>query len=457
MCDTSVALGSATTDGSVIFAKNSDRKANECQPLCFYPRREYAPGSRVACTHRAIPQARETFAVLGSRPYWMWGFEIGVNEHGVAIGNEAVHGRAGHVASGLLGMDLLRLGLERARTADEALHVIVGLLEEFGQGGNADVIEPRSYHNSYIIADPRAAWVLETAGRHWAAERVRDRRAISNCFTITTVWDEASKDLIDHAVRQGWCDARDEFDFARAYGDPNRDTRSGQCRYRRAKAVLGAGRGLDVTDLLGVLRDHGSAIEEASGTVPMPICMHEVPPRVGATAASFVAQLRPNDPSPLGAVVWHSFGSPCLSAVTPAWVQAGPSPSVLGVGGERFDSSSPWWLVERLQRRCDAFPELADETRAVLREVERDAFAVAAEAENRARRLPRAEASRLLDETTHALVKRFLAVARELDARTAEQSVSLPSLDPSALSHWYALNHPVGISLTPGPAEAVVA
>lgn len=456
MCDTSVALGNATADGSVIFAKNSDRKANECQPLGYYPRREHPPGSRVACTHREIPQARETFAVLGSRPYWMWGFEIGVNEHGVAMGNEAVHGRAGHVANGLLGMDLLRLGLERACTADEALRVVVGLLEEFGQGGNADLIEPRSYHNSYIIADPRTAWVLETAGQHWAAERVRDRRAISNCFTITTAWDEASSDLIDHAVRQGWWNPRDEFNFALAYGDPVRDTRSGQCRYRRAKTALGDGHGLGVSDLLAVLRDHQGTIEDENGSVPTPICMHEAPPRIGATAASFVAQLRPNSSPPLGAVVWHSFGSPCLSAVTPLYVQAGPTPAILGVGRDRFDSSSPWWLVERLQRRCDAFPKLAEVTRSVLREVEREAFATAGEAEKRARGLPPAEASRLLDETTHALVKRFLAVVRELDARTAELSEALPPLDPAARTHWETLNHSVGISLTRGPAEAAL-
>ena len=48
MCDTSVATGSATLDGSVIFAKNSDRKANECQPLRYYPRQQHPADARAA-------------------------------------------------------------------------------------------------------------------------------------------------------------------------------------------------------------------------------------------------------------------------------------------------------------------------------------------------------------------------------------------------------------------------
>src|SRR2546422_796442 len=73
-CDSLVALGAATADGAVLFAKNSDRPANECQPLVQLPRQSHAPGSRLRCTYIEIPQAAETARLIGSRPFWCWGF-----------------------------------------------------------------------------------------------------------------------------------------------------------------------------------------------------------------------------------------------------------------------------------------------------------------------------------------------------------------------------------------------
>ncbi|HVC35113.1 MAG TPA: C69 family dipeptidase [Chloroflexota bacterium] len=450
MCDTSVVTGSATADGSVIFAKNSDRKANECQPLCYYLRRDYPANSRLRCTHREIPQARETFALIGSQPYWMWGFEIGVNEHGVAIGNEAVYGREGYEETGLLGMDYLRLGLERGRTAHDALHVMVELLERFGQGGNADILQPRSYHNSFIIADPTEAWVFETAGRYWAAERVEGRRAISNCYTIGADWDEASAGLIDHAVAQGWWSGSQDFNFAQAYGDPGRDVRSGQCRFQRATRVLGGQPRLTVADMLAVLRDHDGVLIDASGqSAPAPICMHETPPRVGATAASIVAHLRPHQPAPLTAVAWHSFGSPCLSGVHPIYVAADAPDSALATGGGRFDPASPFWLNERIQRRVDAYPTLKPLVQARWRETDRDAFAAADRAEECARLLPMPQASADLRALSAGLTRELLATLRDLDELTAQQAAELPPPPPEGQRHWAALNDAVGFDLVP--------
>ena len=120
MCDTAVAVGSATASGNVIFAKNSDRNPNECQPLFHGPRQAHAPGASLHCQYLAIPQVAETWEVVGSRPWWLWGFETGVNEWGVAIGNEAVLSREPYAETGLLGMDLVRLGLERRRGGSSA-------------------------------------------------------------------------------------------------------------------------------------------------------------------------------------------------------------------------------------------------------------------------------------------------------------------------------------------------
>ncbi|MCK4472251.1 MAG: C69 family dipeptidase, partial [Anaerolineae bacterium] len=132
-------------------------------------------GAQVKCTYIEIPQVEETYEVLLSRPFWMWGCEMGVNECGVAIGNEAVFTKEPYGKQpGLIGMDFIRLALERADTARRALDVIVDLLGTWGQSGNCSLHHKLYYHNSFIIADPGEAWVLETVAKFWAAERVRD-------------------------------------------------------------------------------------------------------------------------------------------------------------------------------------------------------------------------------------------------------------------------------------------
>ena len=107
----------------------------------------------------------------------MWGAEMGTNEHGVTIGNEAVFTREPYAASGLTGMDLLRLALERSRTAAEAVQTIVSLLEEFGQGGLCSLERAGfTYHNSFIVADPDRC-VRAGDGRPASRRRNGPRRA----------------------------------------------------------------------------------------------------------------------------------------------------------------------------------------------------------------------------------------------------------------------------------------
>ncbi|MDF1513757.1 MAG: C69 family dipeptidase, partial [Anaerolineae bacterium] len=220
MCDTLVAMGSMTQDGSVLFAKNSDREPNEAQVLTYVPRQQHGEDEQIQCTYIQIPQVEQTNALLLCRPFWMWGAEMGVNEHGVTIGNEAVFTKEPvQKQGGLLGMDLIRLGLERADTADRALEIIVTLLQAYGQGGNCGLTHNFYYHNSFIIADHKQAWVLETAGTYWAALKVRNFYTISNGLTIGDTYDRASPGLVDHAVEQGWCRNKTEFGFARCYSD----------------------------------------------------------------------------------------------------------------------------------------------------------------------------------------------------------------------------------------------
>jgi len=356
-CDSLVALSGATADGSVLFAKNSDRPALECQPLMQAARQSHPPGTRVRCTYIEIPQVPETARLIGSRPFWCWGFEHGLNEHGVAIGNHTVFTKDPLGGKGLIGMDLVRLGLERGRSAAQAVEVMTALIEEYGQGGSGYHDKDWPYHNSFLIADGGAAFVLEASDRHWALRRVRDVGSVSNHLTIGSDWDALSDGAIEHAVAVGWWNEETDqrFDFAAAY----RDTAvvpevisSG--RHQRTCTLLEQAQGMvSVESLKRALRDHYGRSTPAADLTPadpqyFSVCMHADP--VGTTTASMIAEIPSVGGEP--PVYWACLGSPCVSAFIPLYVDA-DIPAVLSRGGEQPDNS-PWWLLKKLLTHVEA-------------------------------------------------------------------------------------------------------
>src|SRR5258708_15467189 len=197
-CDTIVVLAPHTRAGATILAKNSDRSPYECQPLFQSLRRVYPAGATVHCQYLEIPQVAETASVIGSRPFWLWGLEHGLNEFGVAIGNEAVLTRETLPSTGLLGMDLVRLGLERSKTAREATEIVGALIERYGQGGSGQYDVDFWYCGGFIIADHADCYMLESSGRQWIARPVDDRACISNRLTIDSA-RPASADVSTYA------------------------------------------------------------------------------------------------------------------------------------------------------------------------------------------------------------------------------------------------------------------
>lgn len=359
MCDTMAARGAATTTGFTLFAKNSDRERNEAQFLEMLPAQDFGRGAVVRCTYVAIPQAARTHAVLLSRPFWIWGAEMGANEHGVVIGNEAVHPRAlPQRRETLIGMDLLRLGLERSTSAAQAVDVIAGLLEAYGQGGSCGHMARRYYDNSFIIADAREVYVLETIGRRWAVERAGPTRAISNTYTIETEITAGSPDLEAFARAEGWWSSNRPFNFAAAVTNPDNPGLSGaRGRCARATQLLArqAG-GIDTAAMMANLRDHGAAAEGRGDFHPqqiegVTICMHAADgTRRGQSVASMVSDIRPGDDGRSGAVHWVTGSSaPCTSVFKPVFIDAG-LPAQGARPGDRNDPASLWWSHEQLHR-----------------------------------------------------------------------------------------------------------
>ena len=354
MCDTFVALGNATSDGSVIFGKNSDREPNEAQKLVLIPHAAHKEGSTLDCTYITIPQVQETNAVLLSKPFWIWGAEMGANEHGVVIGNEAVFTKIPYQKEpGLIGMDFLRLGLERASSAAVALDVIIELLEEYGQGGNCGFSHKMFYHNGLLIADRNEAWVLETAGKHWAAEKVRDVRSISNLISIRSEWDRASDDLISFAIQKGWCKDKADFDFSRCYSDFLFTTfAAGRHRSQCTTTVLTENIGhIDVPLAMQILRDHGPHDKgtwiPGKGLFGAEVCMHASMGivRNSQTTGSMISHLKPDQD-----IHWVTGTSaPCTSVFKPVWFDAGLPDMGSSVSGT-YDESTYWWRHENLHR-----------------------------------------------------------------------------------------------------------
>jgi dipeptidase len=355
MCDTIVALGNSTLSGKVLFAKNSDRDPNEAQVLEWHKASFHTIPARLKCTYIEIPQVEKTNAVLLSRPFWIWGAEMGANDKGVVIGNEAVFTRVPHEKTpGLIGMDLLRLGLERGNTAFEALQIITQLLQEYGQSGNCGFAHPFQYHNSFLIADPKEAWVLETAGREWAAERVKSVRTISNAITIGSTFDLASENLVRHAVQKGWCKSEKEFDFGRCYSDFLYTT-FGDAKTRRTCTMdwVTTRQGkLTTIDMIQALQqhphDHGNEWSPDQAIAGADVCMHlgYGPIRINQTTGSMVSEINQED-----SLHWVTgTAAPCLSVFKPVWMSAGlPDQGIQPTG--KYISQSLWWEHECLHRR----------------------------------------------------------------------------------------------------------
>ena len=351
MCDTLIATKLATSNHIAIFGKNSDRPPNEGQHMAYFPAAQHGKNNQVKCTYIEIPQVENTHAVLLSKPFWMWGAEMGVNEHGLVIGNEAVFSKIpANKKPALLGMDMLRAALERAVTPREAVQVIVDLLEQFGQGGNCTYGEELYYHNSFIIANASDAWVLETVDKQWAARQIKDVYSISNCLTIGNQFDLASPALVELAMQKGYTQSAGQFDYAKDYSDFIFTT-FGKGRVRRGTTigVLEEQKGsVSIESMMGTLRHHNDEHFDPQDSITnVDVCMHAGfgPIRGSQSTASMVVYLDNNTPI----IFATGTSAPCTSIFKPMWMDTASSLS-LGSAPTHQADSSLFWTHEKLHR-----------------------------------------------------------------------------------------------------------
>jgi secernin len=456
----------ATLTQQVIFAKNSDRPIFDCQPLVFHGQKTWKPGSKVHLEYVDVPQVETTYATLGSSPYWCWGFEEGTNEHSVVIGNEAIFTksfreaaaahREGHgPAPGLLGMDLVRLALERSSSASEAVERMGTLIELYGQFGSGVPQRGHAeggYDNAFLIADPNEGWILETAGTRWLAKRVAEGCAsISNQPSIREEWDIGSRGIRDGAIEKGWWPSERgiRFDFARAYIDETVPRQVSHVRAMRTLQLLHDREGQITSDwMMRIARDHyeetflGGPFFDAADPDLHTICMHASSADFtwGNTASSCVAVLP--DAHGTFPVFWWTPGPPCNGCYVPFFVHGDGLPEIVtkagtfgnrvvapaDAGEDAFAADSYWWLFRRLLDQAKggpvgSVPGYYERKNRIVRtqfDALEDSFArqlnhVLAEAEVQ-RQTDGGDAARVLREFSHDCVRKVVDALHELMA-----------------------------------------
>ncbi|XP_062984733.1 secernin-1 [Elgaria multicarinata webbii] len=337
-----VAFPPHTKDGLVVVGKNSARPRDEVQEVVYFAAATHDPGCKVECTYIEIDQVSKTHAVALSKPSWLWGAEMGANEHGVFIANEAIVTKEpASETEGLLGMDLVRLGLERGATAKEALDVIASLLEEHGQGGNyyEDGNLCHAFQTGYLIVDRKEAWVVETIGKYWAAEKITEGvKCICNQLCLTTKIDAEHSELRSYAESQGWWTTDTEFNFAQVFSQV--DNHSDCCI---GKESLEKQEGnITVQSVIDILRDKAGGICVDSESF--------------LTTASMVSVLSQNLSSPC---IHYFTGTPDPSrSIFKPFIFADDVKLVPKVQSPIFGSDDPVKKIPRFQEKPDRRHEL---------------------------------------------------------------------------------------------------
>ena len=336
-----------------------------------------------------IPQAAVTYQVVGN-----------INEHQVSIGETTFGGRRElRGPSGIVDYgSLMWLGLERAKTAREAIEVMTRLVEEFGYASSGESIS---------VADPNEAWILEIIGKGekqtgalWVAVRVPDgmisghaNQARIRQFPRNDPKNALfAKDVVSFAREKGWFTGKDEeFSFADAYA-PLRGGSLRSCDsrvwsvFRRAAPSLNLSsdwilavpgtkpmplwvkpdRKLTVKDVMELMRDHFEGTELdmtkdlGAGPFKLPYrwrpmgfkvdgvdYVHERAISTQQTGYSFVAQMRSFVPAPVGGVLWFGLDDTYSTVYVPMYASIREVPKSMAVGTADFRAfswDSAFWV-----------------------------------------------------------------------------------------------------------------
>lgn len=332
--------------GTVFLGANSSRDPSEPQAVVRYDAVPDAADT-VRATYVEVPAAGRRHSLILSKPVWCWGGEMGINEHGVAIAAQPLVSRPAARTPALLAMDLVRLALERAGSAAEAVRIIGALLEQHGQGGRAGYRRhDTGGDGSFLVADAREAWRVETCVRSWAAERL-------GAGTSGAIRGIPSLPLPVGSA---------------AAAPPARLPWRARLRGMAARALHAEAPAPSPAGLAAWLRDHRSGIEDPRDGCNADLCLHAAGwRRPWQTTGSMIVRLSEGGAT----LLFTGTSAPCLSIFRPA-AFAGEF-SVLTPAGREVEALL-WRRHELLHRRALADPELRERIRATRVSIEARLF-----------------------------------------------------------------------------------
>lgn len=461
----------ASVDGSVICSYNADDYG------MFIGLAHYAAGTHKKGemrdivdwdTHKyigKIPEAPVTYNVIGN-----------INEFQVTIGETTYGGREEMVNpdGGIDYGSLIYLGLQRSRTAREAIKVMTTLAQTYGYCSEGE---------TFTICDPNEAWIMEMQGKGkgekgvvWVAQRIPDDaicgHANQSRIGKFNMKDKNNvmyaKDVVAFARKKGWFKGKDaDFNWKMTYAKPDFsgrricDARVWQFFNRYAKGMdkylpwaLGKdataedmplwvipSRKLSVQDVQVAMRDHYEGTPMAIDSTdigggiwqmpyrPTPLFyevngkkyFNERPTSTQQTGFTFVSQMRAWLPRKVGGVLWFGNDDGNMVAYTPIYCGNTVQPECYNTPGAdalTFSMKNAYWVCNWVSnmvypRYSQMFPSL----KAVRDSLEQSYFARQKEVEDKAVAMASSDenaAVRYLNDYSNTVAQQMLARWKQL-------------------------------------------
>jgi dipeptidase len=346
-----------------------------------------------------IPQVPHTYGFINSAYPCM-------NEHQLGIGESTFGGREElRSEAGLIDcQDLIRLMLERCKTAQEALDLTGSMLKQYGWNDAGECL---------TIADKKEVWHLEIVGPGkgetgavWVAQRVPDEHVSVNANASTikeiNVSDRenfrASDNIFEVAKKHGWWNENEVFRFCYAYAPESRTSLASRRREWRVFNLLAPSLKLDpyaenypfsvkpdkpvtLNDLITVFKDYYEGTEfnfvkditvtdEQGKTVISPLANPFMPYDMNKifkinggwgwmgertiarwyTMYATIIQCRSWLPDDVGGLVWFAQDNVATSIYIPVYCSVTDLPQSYKIDGREtgFSTESAWWAFNRL-------------------------------------------------------------------------------------------------------------